>query len=468
MEKPTENANFQSKLEELANFAESILQGTNESYKKELWNKVGLLFIKGFDSHLPSSKMGVTNKKAKKELMDLPDEIWIRILGFLKKTDVFKSFALTCKHFNRLSLDPSIIKSLTLEKMDYLDHEHVIKVLKRSKFLKTITLRFCKSSDSLLSTAFKYSSMLKSVQIKDFYVDKHNSKKINRILETSGKNLEALSLCGYFSLEEATIKKLINLKILHLELESRLTSKNLITLSKNCKLESLHAVVTCDGQTNKAFKTLLHAMGGSLKDLKIVHYSYQYVFLSWTKYLTVCQSLEKIRIEKGPIVTLKDIAKLSNLKSIHFENIGAFGNHIEKSQIMNQLFDTIDFNTIEELGLPVMDVSQQSLEFLANRNCPSLKHICFRGCINLKFDDETLKRLISNSPQLKEICLSDTFIRLTDEQLYQLMEQSRVRIGIGNARKGQLQKYVRYQNPGNENPYLQSEFSQCYVCKYDH
>ena len=127
MEKPTENANFQSKLEELANFAESILQGTNESYKKELWNKVGLLFIKGFDSHLPSSKMGVTNKKAKKELMDLPDEIWIRILGFLKKTDVFKSFALTCKHFNRLSLDPSIIKSLTLEKMDYLDHEHLSK-----------------------------------------------------------------------------------------------------------------------------------------------------------------------------------------------------------------------------------------------------------------------------------------------------------------------------------------------------
>ena len=45
MEKTVENANFQSKLKELATFAEAILQGTNESYKKELLSEVGHLIL---------------------------------------------------------------------------------------------------------------------------------------------------------------------------------------------------------------------------------------------------------------------------------------------------------------------------------------------------------------------------------------------------------------------------------------
>ena len=147
MEKPTEIADFQSKLKEFAVFAETVFQGTNQFYKRELLSKVGQFFCKQIDSCLSTWKLELSNEAAKKDYMDLPDEIWIRILGFMKKSDVFKRFALTCKRFNNLTLDPSIIRGLTLEELVEIDYEHVVNVLKRARFLKEIELNYCKNSD---------------------------------------------------------------------------------------------------------------------------------------------------------------------------------------------------------------------------------------------------------------------------------------------------------------------------------
>ena len=466
MEKPTENANFQSKLKELATFAEAILKGTNESHKKELWSKVGNLFRKRIDSFLPSWRLERPSKKIKKEnvKVDLPDEIWIKILGFMNKTDVFKSFALTCKHFNKLSLDPSIIKSLSLYKMDELDHEHVISVLKRSRFLKKIEIDCCKSSDSLLLTAFKFNNVLKSVKIRDFNKEENYLISVNKILEESGNKLEILSLRGFFSLKGVTIMNLVNLKKLYLGINSYLTSKNLITLAQNCKLETLHTTVSCDDQLNLAFKIFLQAMEGKMKDLKIVHKNYNDISLSWTKYLSLCQSLEEIQIRYGPISNLKGLSELFNLKLLKLYYIAGNDSDNQKSQKFSNFFKTLDLENMKDLAISHMDISLEHLTILANRHFPNLKHICLFWCEKLKIDEGTLKKMISNSPQLKGIHIDETKIELTDEQLYDLMEQSGVTIGVGSTRGQQFKKYLRYQLPGSVEKY--SHRIECNLCGY--
>ena len=196
------------------------------------------------------------SKRAKKEPVhiDLPDELWIKILQFMKNYDVFKNFALTCKRFNTLSLDTGTIKYLDLIRVCELDRESVLKVLKRSKVMTKIEIHNCTLFADILSTSLKSSSRLKSVTI-DCKNDKKQVKKINTVLEKFGKNLEVLSLGvgGYFYITEAAIIKLTNLKILDLHGDTQLTSKNLIALATNSKIESLTAIVKRQTWHSKLF-----------------------------------------------------------------------------------------------------------------------------------------------------------------------------------------------------------------------
>ena len=142
-----------------------------------------------------------------------------------------------------------------------------------------------------------YCKKLKFVYIKEYNQEEEYVTSINKILEDSGEKLEVLLLRGYFTLTELTIKKMVNLKELYMDQSpSYLTSENLITLAQNCKLETLHTTVLCDANTNSAFEMFLQAMGGKMKDLNIRHDSYFGVLLSWTKYLSFCQSLENVHI----------------------------------------------------------------------------------------------------------------------------------------------------------------------------
>ena len=471
-----EIANFQSKLEEFAVFTEAVFQGDNESYKTQLLGKVGHFFRKGIDSFLPTSKLGFLNKKAKKQKVkiDLPDELWIKILGYMKNHDVFQNFALTCKHFNNLSLDPSIIKSLHLSNVDEIDQEYVIKVLQRSKFMTKIEIVECNIFADILYTSLQLCPKLKSVTIRNFKKIKNQIRLVNTILQNYGKNLELLSLVidGYSNISEATITKLTNLKVLVLRnYEIKLTSRHLLALANNpTKMEKLHVTVLWDKDLDLAFKTFLKASGKTLKNLKIVNEIYDdHMRLvrnagTWTKYLTMSQSLEKLEIESGSRVILKNISVLPKLKFLKLAEIGNDESSSLVSENIDNLFERLDLEAMEDLAMIQMKISLDNFLLLANRNFPKLKHICFDGCTGLKLNENAFKRMISNSPQLKTIHVGDSEINLTNEQFYQLKEQNRVVIGVGDEKNEQLKKYIRYKFPKSARKYLSLEM--CVLCKH--
>ena len=161
---------------------------------------------------------------------------------------------------------------------------------------------------------------------------------------------------------------------------------------------------------------------------------------------------------------MKDLSELSNLKLLKLDNIGVFESQNLKSQEINNFFEKFDFQTIEDFGTCSMDISMENFTILANRHFPNLNHICFSGCEKLKFDAGTLKKYISNAPKLVSIDMTGNMIDLTDEQLYQLMEQSRVEFGVGIEKRQQFMKYLRYQIPGNAKKYSQN--IGCQLCGF--
>ena len=469
---PIDRASFNTKVKEFATFAETVFSGQNEALKNELIRKVNRVCQKrklpslSNDSRWLASTKGAKKKRTK---VQLPDEIWIKILGFMKQKDVFRNFALTCKHFNKLSLDPSIIKSLYLRNIDQIDKDHVVKVLKRSRFLKKIEIRHCKSFLELLSTALEASQKLKSIIIEDYTNDPKQHEQFERILEKSRTTIEHLSLSGGGNggliITPATIEKLINLKKLHLHYDPELTLEDLEALAKNSKIESLHANISLyddnddpfnDADINSAFKTFFGATKKTLTDLKMIFDDLDDDFnMEWPKYLSMCQNLEKIEIveynSSNPndiMTSISSLPKLRYLKLDDFENI----------QNINSFIENLNLDIMEELAFCRMEISMNSFMYLANRKCPNLKNICFYGCYQLKLDEEFLKKMISNCHKLEVIHISETKYELSDEQLYRL-QQTGVVIGIEYERRRQVDKYVRYNGLPN------ARLLEFYACK---
>ena len=63
----------------------------------------------------------VTIKKSNMNILELPDEVLIQILGYLNSKDNLKRTLLVCQRFYRLSKDPNVLKDLHLNWSFYID-----------------------------------------------------------------------------------------------------------------------------------------------------------------------------------------------------------------------------------------------------------------------------------------------------------------------------------------------------------
>ena len=76
-------------------------------------------------------------------LTDLPDEILLKIFFYLKTSEVLNKVSLVCKHFYRLSQDPSVIKEIFLKPNTINDTQlgDVTDAISRSRNLISLTMR---------------------------------------------------------------------------------------------------------------------------------------------------------------------------------------------------------------------------------------------------------------------------------------------------------------------------------------
>ena len=76
--------------------------------------------------------------------IQLPNEIWLKIMNYLKTKDVFGNFALVCKSFNNLTMDHGAIKHIHISNFkteeDNKRMEKTLQVLKHCHQLRSLSI----------------------------------------------------------------------------------------------------------------------------------------------------------------------------------------------------------------------------------------------------------------------------------------------------------------------------------------
>ena len=104
----------------------------------------------------------------------LPNELWIKIMSYLKNKDIFRSFGLVNKNFHSLTLDPSAVKYLHLKDAKKKQKSNALyrkwmEVIKRSKNLIELSIEDNYNHlnwNHLIEEVLKTSQCLKSLKIR--------------------------------------------------------------------------------------------------------------------------------------------------------------------------------------------------------------------------------------------------------------------------------------------------------------
>ena len=100
---------FNKVLNGIERFVKDVLNGSNPIQKLMISEKIQQLnrlcnFSKKEKTKSIASKVDVS--------INVPDEIWLKIMSYLNCKDIFLGFGKVSKHFNNLIHDPTAIKSI--------------------------------------------------------------------------------------------------------------------------------------------------------------------------------------------------------------------------------------------------------------------------------------------------------------------------------------------------------------------
>ena len=162
---------FKIAVTKLQKYAQELFAGTDEKKKFHVLKVMQDLI----DSSVTTSGANYLNRSVSK----LPNEIWMKIMGYLKNKDIFRSFALVNKHFHCLTMDTSAVKYLHLKDVENKAESEAlyikwIEVIKHSKKLIELKIkdryRHLDWND-LIEETLKTNQSLKSLKIDFFQYD---------------------------------------------------------------------------------------------------------------------------------------------------------------------------------------------------------------------------------------------------------------------------------------------------------
>ena len=353
----------------------------------------------------------ITDKKLKlspSPLMDLPNEIWMKILNFLPTYDILKNFNLTCKHFHSLATNPCAIKSIHLKlknAMESSQYQEIVKVLTRSKTLNKLIIKHpwvpCVEGKDHGRMNHILAHGLKSNHLKTLVVK--NDTRFGPTL--SKKNAEYIKNSKIESL------KLKDVSLHNYAMQQIGAMKNIKSILISLNGYGQKAILKTNSMS-ELFKTFIDAKT-DLEDLAIVAHPGLEIHASvFGKFLEErAETLKKLKISCAINDSTKkdDGEKLSrpmnlnatpNLEELYYCNYSSqngrhttelkFGQEMPKltkvvlkniNVDMFHVFGTQNFPVLERLHLVKGNGSGASRQMLFNilENCPTLKSVKIVG-----------------------------------------------------------------------------------------
>ena len=339
----------------------------------------------------------------------LPDEVWLKIMSYLKARDLFLNVALVCKNLNNLTLDGSIVRFLEVRNISsrkiYLK---VMEILKNSRSLIGLDINLDLSKDNnkqkqklyynnLFEEALISNSKLKSLKLKITGYSNAEIDQTKHHLKQYGMKLEHLQIEGIVGGQIFdNIINLQNLRSLTFRVKNALVSAdNLISLAKNCTNLEIFKIDLSDykqlfdvSHLIMAFDTFFMERQSTLKSFAVEN-----VLVSTNRRfdmlrnLGLCQQLEEFESDSPTITqaSLRIIFTLPNLKKLIFKNL------------------LIDSKTIETF---LSKLSIENLECLVINDCisylPKLKKLMLK---DLSIDSKIFWNFLSKVKKQNLQCL---------------------------------------------------------------
>ena len=324
-------------------------------------------------------------KKAKMEKLDLPNEIWLKIINQMNTKDVFQNFSLVCKRFHNLATDASALNFMTIKntsQMTVETMENVKKVLQRSKQLKELELK------------------------EDRRFDPYT---ILRISFESCPQLKALNLIGYgwnYSMLDSDFNWQTNVQHVRLSINDGI---GVYIASKSTNLRSL----TVDAFKSKMGGLTLLAQDCKKLERVTIGTLTKWVVSQFNEFLsTVNESLKYLTVEKFEVYDpLKPVHTNTNTYKLFLDNfpsckilqeVNLDATSLDGHDLLTTISKMPKLQKVELKNLGKLD--NEDIQLLA-QNCKELKYLKFDNCQSIHLEDKTVLSFIENCPQLTKLSI---------------------------------------------------------------
>ena len=417
---------FNKTLYGIEKFVKDVLNGRNSYKKRKISEKIHQL-----DQLCHFSK----KRKAESEAEvtgNVPNEIWLKIIGYLKCKDVFLGFGQVCKHFNDLTHDPMAIKTLELNGINRhisgTAENDVLRILRQSKSLKRIVLESRHAQhDVFIEEALTSNPQLKSVTLFSSW-SKVSCSKIVECL-TKAKSIEHLQILNShegFDRSELLIKiaDMKNLKTLRLNVMKEIEADFIKKISFSCSnLETIEIsdYALEDPGIQMAFDNFFKKRKETLKSFILSQTINDDENSTILRNLSLCQNLEELSIEYHDCVLkqLPKIAKMCKIKRLMFTCGIKPGRFVH----LIKFFKEARVPLLERLCIKVDTQSGENIE-----------HVQL-------FSNASLKSFLEKSQSLKSIHLlgrnfEHDIWNISNQLLFKIIKDSNVFINFGKIRIG--------------------------------
>ena len=417
---------FNKTLYGVDKFVKEVLNGRNSYEKRKISGKIHQL-----DQLCHFSK----KRKAESEsdvTGNVPNEIWLKIIGYLKCKDIFLGIGQVCKRFNDLTHEPMAIKFFELDGIyrEFLDTDenNVLRILRQSKSLKSIVLKSSNAPQALfIKEALISNPQLKSVMLINTFGKADSCCKIVERL-TKAKSIEHLQILkdhqGFDNKLLMKIADMKNLKTLRLNVRKGIGAEFIKKISVSCRnLDTIELNISLEDPDGIqiAFDTFFQARKKTLKSFILTQWNYDYENMNILRNLSFCQNLEEISVENHDYVLqqLPKIVKMSKIKRLMFTK----GNNPERFENLIEFFNEARFPCLERLCIDE-----------ANRNVENIENVTL-------FSDASLISMLEKSPSLISIHFLGRYFEhdiwnISNELLFQIIKDSNVYINFGTVKIG--------------------------------
>ena len=167
-----QTSDFESSLNSIGNFIQAVLSGQDEIKKTKLVEQLNQ-FLEMASPSVSAKKISNYSKipydrkiKLVTGKIDIPNELWTKIMNYLPTNEVFKNLRLVCKRFDSLT---SGIKYLNGKITDAKMSDIVLKIVKNSRTIIALDFEIVKNwykfEKNFINEAINSCQRLKSLKI---------------------------------------------------------------------------------------------------------------------------------------------------------------------------------------------------------------------------------------------------------------------------------------------------------------